>query len=148
MLALLTDAVARLRRAGASHADARHVDDERAQVAFTATAAEERVDKLFRAASAGFGVRAIVDGAWGFAARAGSDPAALEAAAAEALAVARAAAALSARGAGGGVRLAAEEPHHGHWASPVGEDPFAVPIDTQLDILRRATQTLRQTAGA
>src|SRR5438093_130672 len=72
MLDLLADVVSRLRRAGASHADARHVDDERAQAAFTATAAEERVDRLFRAASAGFGVRAVVDGAWGFATRDGT----------------------------------------------------------------------------
>jgi TldD protein len=141
----LADAIARLRRAGASHADVRHVSDERAQVAFTATASQERVDRLFRATSSGFGVRAVVDGAWGFAARAGSDPAALDAAVAEALTVARAAAAL---GKGGGVRLAEEEPHRGHWATPVAEDPFAVPVDEQLDVLRRATAGLRETAGA
>lgn len=147
MLDLLADAVLRLRRAGASHCDARHVDDERAQAAFTATGSQERVDRLFRAGSAGFGVRAIVDGAWGFAARAGSDAAALQAAADEALVVARAAAALSKRGAGGAVRLADEEPHRGHWASPVVEDPFAVPVDAQIDLLRQATTILRQTAG-
>lgn len=144
VLTLLEDAIVRLRRAGASYADARHVDDERAQVAYTATAGEERIDRLFRAGSAGFGVRCVVDGAWGFAARAGSDPAALLAAVNEALSVARAAASLSRNQ----TTLADEEAHRGHWAPPVVEDPFAVPVDEQLDVLRRATTTLRGTAGA
>ena len=37
MIHLLTDAVARLGRAGASYAEARHVSDEREQLAFVAS---------------------------------------------------------------------------------------------------------------
>jgi TldD protein len=141
---LLAGAVTRLRRAGASYADARHVDDERESLAWVATGEDERVERLFRAGSEGFGVRALVDGAWGFAARRGRDERALEAALEEALAVARAAAQVMR---GQRIELADEEPHRGHYATPVVEDPFAVSVDDKLSMLREACTALRRTAG-
>src|SRR4051812_3216212 len=113
-LASLRDAVHKLRRSGASYADVRHIEDEREHLSVR----DQRVERLYRASSEGYGVRVVVDGAWGFAARRGADPAALEAACTEALAVARAASALSRAGAGAGVQLASEEPQTGHYATP------------------------------
>src|SRR5581483_1024134 len=142
-LDLLDEAVRRLRRAGASYADARHVSDEREQVAMR----DGRVERLFRGSSEGVGVRAIVDGAWGFAARAGSGDfaAALDEACREALRTARAAASLR-PAKSRGVELAEEEPQRGHFATPVAEHPFAVPLDEKLALLDGVTRALRERA--
>lgn len=144
---LLSEAVERLKRAGAEYADARHLQDEREQIAFVASGSEQRIERLSRSTSEGFGVRALWNGAWGFSARRGRDPAALEAAVNEALAVARTAEALTRIGSGARVRLAPEEPQHGHYATPVTEDPFAVPLDEKLALLQAATAGLRARAG-
>ncbi|MDB4971604.1 MAG: hypothetical protein JWN44_7293, partial [Myxococcales bacterium] len=63
----LASIIRELRRRGASFADARHVDDERETLAVR----DGRVERHFHATSRGFGVRVLVDGAWGFGARAG-----------------------------------------------------------------------------
>jgi TldD protein len=144
-VSLLVDAVAHIRRRGATFADARHVVDEREQLAVR----DGRVERHFRASSAGFGVRVLVrgprGGAWGFAARAGDrdDAAALNEAASAALAVARAAAAINAAPIG----LADEEPQRGHWSTPVVVDAFAVPLAEKLALLGAATEALRAAAG-
>jgi TldD protein len=144
LIDLLADAVRRLRRAGASYADARHVADEREQVALR----DGRVERLYRGQSEGVGVRVIVDGAWGFAARAGrGDPAAIDEACREAVRTARAAASLRAAGARG-VELAEEEPQRGRYATPVVEDPFTVSLDEKLALLDGVTRGLRERAGA
>src|SRR5438270_367507 len=141
MLLHLADAVARLRRAGAEHAEVRHVTDERFELAMR----DGRVEKLIDARSEGFGVRVLAGGAWGFAARRGAadDGAALEAAGREALAVAQAAARLNG---GARIRLAPEEAQAGRWDTPVAEDPFAVPLEEKLTLLDRAIASLRARA--
>ena len=141
-MGLLDDAVARLRRRGASFADARHVRDERETLAVR----DGRVERHFRATSSGFGVRVLTDGAWGFGARAGErdDAAALEAAAEAALATARAAASLG----GSRVELADEEPQRGRFVTPVARDFFAVPLADKLALLFAVTDGLRAAAGA
>ncbi len=127
-------------RGGASYADARHIADEREQLVVR----DGRVERIYRGTSEGVGVRVIADGAWGFAARAGRDPAAVEEACAAALTTARAAARLSpAR-----VALAEEEPQRGHYATPVAEDPFAVPVAEKLALLDGVTSALRARGGA
>jgi TldD protein len=137
----LTDVVARLRRRGARFADARHVRDERETLAVR----DGRVERHFHAASEGFGVRVLVDGAWGFGARAGAreDAARLEEAAEAALATARAAASL------GGLRvtLADEEAQRGHYETPIAIDPFRVPIADKVALLVDVTARLRAAAG-
>ncbi len=143
-LPLLDDAVLRLRKSGAAYADVRHIEDEREHLSVR----DQRVERMYRATSEGFGVRVVVDGAWGFAARRGHQPAALQAACAEALAVARAAAALSRAGAGAGVRLADEEAQRGHYATPVLEDPFEVPVSEKLALLTSVTRELSVRGGA
>jgi TldD protein len=140
VLDALVATVADLRRQGASFADARHVEDQREQMALR----EERTERLFRATSEGFGVRVVMGGAWGFAARPGHDPGALAEAAREAMAVARAAAAIS-----GGARviLTEEEASLGHYATPILEDAFAVPLEDKLALLGSVTRALRARAG-
>jgi TldD protein len=139
---VLTDVVARLERLGASYAEVRHVADARLNLAVR----DGSVERLFRARSRGFGVRVLVGGSWGFAARAGDvgDARALDEAAAQAMIVARAAASLG----GPRVTLADEEPQAGAWSTPVLEDPFTLPIDAQLALLHAAVDELRRHAGS
>jgi TldD protein len=139
---LLASAVDGLRRRGAEYAEARHLVDEREQLSMR----DQRVERLHGATSEGFGVRVIVDGAWGFAARPGRDAAALESAAGEAVAVARAAASLMP---GARVHLAETEPCSGEYVTPVDEDPFAVPLEDKLALCTEVTRELRaRAAGA
>jgi TldD protein len=133
----LDAACAELRRGGAEHGDARLVSEEREAILVRF----EEVETLHRGRSRGVGVRALVDGAWGFGARPGSDEASAVAAARDALTVARAAARVTSRR----VRLAEEEPARGHWANPVAEDPFAVPLGRKIADLLAATSALRGT---
>jgi TldD protein len=139
---LLEDAVARLRRRGAAFADARHVRDEREALAVR----DGRVERHFSATSQGFGVRVLVDGAWGFGARAGArdDAAALDAAAEAAWTTARAAATLG----GARVELADEEPQRGRFATTVARDFFAVPLADKLALVHAVCAALRAGAGA
>jgi len=138
---LLDDVVRDLTRRGASFADARHVADERETLALR----DGRVERHFSATSSGFGVRVLVDGAWGFGARAGerADAAALAAAAEAALLTARAAASLG----GPRVALAEEEPQRGRYATPVARDFFAVPLADKLALLHAVTDGLHAAAG-
>jgi TldD protein len=134
-LAALEAACDELRRAGAEYGDARHVAEEREAIMVRF----EEVETAHHGRSQGVGVRALVDGAWGFAARPGSDEASAVQAARDAVAVARASAQVSRHR----VELAEEEPVRGRWASSLGEDPFTVPLDRKLGDLLAATAALR-----
>ncbi len=150
----MAEAVRTLMRAGAIHAEVRHLSDERRQIAVR----DGRVERLFVARSSGFGVRALWPvgagrgGAWGFAARPGDDEAALMAASEEALRVARAAASVKRLGpAAPPVLLAEEEAHWGSYATVVALDPFnevVAPVESVLALLDTATRALLQHGGA
>jgi TldD protein len=123
-------------------AEIRHLDDEREQISVR----DGTVEKASSNRSQGLGVRVLIEGAWGFAARPGpvDDPAALESACDEALAVARAAASLGVRK----LQLTEEEPARGRWVTPVEEDAFAVPLEEKLQLLLSASAELRRHAGS
>jgi TldD protein len=131
----LDAACAELARAGAEYGDARLVADEREAIHVRF----EEVENLQRGRSQGIGVRALVDGAWGFAARPGADEATAVQAARDAVEVARAAARIATHR----VRLVEEEPARGSWANPVALDPFAVPLERKIAELLAATAALR-----
>jgi TldD protein len=137
-LGALAEVARRLRR-NAEHVEVRLVRDRRRQLALR----DGRVERLFLAGSAGVAVRVLAGGAWGFAARAGESVEALEAAAAEALVVARAAASI----ARGDVRLTEEEPQRGRWVTPVAIDPFAAPADALLARLDGLGRGLQRAGG-
>src|SRR3954447_27022006 len=105
-----------LRRAGASHGDARLVAEEREAIVVRF----EEVETAHHGRSRGVGVRALIDGAWGFGARSGEDEDSAVLAARDAVAVGRAAALVSRYG----VELSEEEPARGRWSNAVAEDPF------------------------
>ncbi len=83
----------------------------------------------------GFGVRVVVDGAWGFAASSRLGKEEMFRVAGEAVAIARASARFKAKD----VVLAPQEAVVASWANVVEEDPFAVPLEERMDLLVRAT---------
>jgi TldD protein len=125
--------------AGAGYADVRWVREETEGL----TVVDGRVDDLEAEESSGLGVRVLVDGRWGFAASAVLDPARARALAGRAVEVARASAATG----GEPVRLAPAEPAVASWSTPVGRDPFAVPLAERVDLLLAACDAQRSVAG-
>jgi TldD protein len=93
--------------------------------------------------SAGFGVRALVDGAWGFASSPDLEPAEAERVARRAVAIARAS-----REAGGApVVLDDSPPEHGSFRTPVVEDPFAVSLEEKLRLMFGADEAMGNARG-
>jgi TldD protein len=114
---------------GASYAGIRVVRIERKFV----NTREERVTGVTDAETYGFGVRALVDGAWGFAASPTLTKENVARIAAEAVAIARANRSIQAKP----IELAPEPAHVDVWQTPITKDPFKVPIEAQVDLLLR-----------
>ena len=130
VLADLMDAAGR----HSDYADARHVRS-RAERLSTHNGS---LDGLDSSDEEGFGVRVRVGGAWGFAAARGGEREAAESALARAIEVARA------QPAGPGAPLTPEPPARGRFESPVGIDPFVVPLERKLEPLLAADEALRE----
>jgi len=93
----------------------------------------------------GFGVRALVEGAWGFASSWESgDPQEVVNITRRAVSIARASARVQR---GQEVFLSPLEPVEGSWTSCVDEDPFAVPLEDKLDVLLEADRRMREVEG-
>src|SRR6478752_1915469 len=109
---------------GAAYADVRVVR----RLEESITVKTGRVEGVASAESEGFGVRVLVDGAWGFAASHVLTAAEADRVAGEAVRIARASAtALRDR-----TRLDDRPPAHGTFETPVEEDPFTVPLETKI----------------
>lgn len=96
------------------------------------------VAALADSTSAGFGIRALVDGAWGFAASPQAEDRILDATAARAVALARASAAVARRRVG----AAPAHAHVGRFVTPVRRDPAAVPLGERVALLLDAERSL------
>jgi TldD protein len=134
-------AVDAARSAGAQYADVR-VAQNRSQ--FVATR-ERRVQGLADTETFGVGVRALVDGAWGFAATSELTTDAVVGVARQAVAQARAnrAAMLKA------VALApVASAARGQWTSPIKVDPFTVPVADKVALLLAANEAALKVRGA
>lgn len=128
------------RAAGAMYADVRVVDRRDQVVA----ARNDRVTTVEDRTSFGFGVRALVDGAWGFVA----SP---EVTRDECARVARAAVDQARHHAlvrGGNVTLAPVRAYpNGVWATPIAIDPFDVPVPDKVGLLLEANAAALGVAG-
>src|ERR1700676_4094550 len=102
-----------------------------------------RVGRASESESLGIGVRVIAGGAWGFAAPADLGRAAVEAAAARAVEIAKA----SARVKREDVRLAPEPAAVASWTTPFKVDPFTTSVEQNLDLLLRVDAEMRAVAG-
>jgi TldD protein len=127
------------RGAGASYADARFLREEWEAI----DVQDDRLQGVDRGSTAGIGIRVIVDGSWGFAGTARLQNGDVARAAATAVEIARSSSALKAAP----VRLAEEPPRTATWASPIAEDPFAVPLDEKISLLLEAAKRMREVQG-
>ena len=129
LLTALMDAAAR----HADYADARHVRVRSERISIRNAA----LDGLDHAELDGIGVRVRVGGSWGFAGVRGDGREQAHEALRRALDVARWQPTAPA------APLASEQPASGRWESPVGRDPFEVPLEDKLTVLAAAAEQLR-----
>src|SRR5687767_5679677 len=109
---------------GASYADIRINRYRRESIATR----ERQVQNVSRSTSYGFGLRVLMNGAWGFAATNRVEPGAARAVAEQAVAIARANAMLVSRK----VVLAGADTVVTAWTSAFKRDPFEVPLETKI----------------
>jgi len=88
----------------------------------------------------GYGIRVLYKGAWGFASGSDMTERAVADTALKAIAIAKAGRLLM----HGRVRLAHEPAHADFWQTPFLKDPFAVSVQTKLDLLFRLDAVLRR----
>ena len=120
---------------GASYADVRIVDTSREAIQI----ASGVVEKVEHSDSFGLGVRALADGAWGFASSREVTAAEAVRVARQAVAIARASALVKAAP----IVLAPVKPARGSWASTCVIDPFAVALEDKLALLIATDEALR-----
>ena len=131
----LADLVHAATARGAAYADARSVEREQETVAVR----DGEVEAITRTADRGVGVRVIHRGAWGFAATDRDDEGSRREALAEAFRRADAAATTRTRP----VMLADVPPQQGEYRTPLRRDPFSVPMDERIGLLREADEQLK-----
>ncbi|MEA2640059.1 MAG: TldD protein [Chloroflexota bacterium] len=124
---------------GAAYADVR-VEEHHVQSVSTKNG---MVDALLDEESQGFGVRALADGAWGFAASAVLTMAEIERVAEMAVAIARASS-LAKRT---DVDLAPVTVEHGSYRTPVQIDPFSISLESKIALLLQADAAMRAVPG-
>ena len=124
---------------GAGYADARVVR----RLSESISIKTGRVEGVASGENEGFGVRVLVDGAWGFAGSSRIEQAEVERTAREAVAIARASG-LATREP---IVLDDSPPAVAEYRTPVREDPFSVPLDKKLRILFEADAEMNKVAG-
>ena len=141
-------ALDRARKAGASYADIR-INRYRMQFVTMRSQTDPATGKLNHVPSVadsetfGFGVRVIAGGAWGFSASNAVTRQEIGRAADEAVAIAKANASARAEP----VRLAPVPAYQDTYRTPIGKNPFAVPVEEKLDLLRRAGDEAKKIPG-
>lgn len=102
-----------------------------------------RVEALVQDQDQGLGVRVIVDGAWGFASSSHLDLDEAVHVAARAAQIAHASSLVKAND----VQLGSPETHVARYRSPLGIDPFSIPLEDKIDLLLHADLEMRRVKG-
>ncbi len=134
--ALLEEAVASARRAGAGYADVRFVFRRQESIQVR----NGKVSGISRSTDSGIGVRVLKNGAWGFSATADLSGRAVRDAALRAVEIAEASAVLRREP----VELDDTPPSVARWESPCERDPFEVPLSERIAFLADLTGALRR----
>jgi TldD protein len=124
---------------GATYADVRVVSRRDESIAIKS----RRVEGVASGESEGFGIRVLVDGAWGFASSHRVDPKEADRIAGEAVRIARA----SATALRTPVALDDRPPASGRYETPVQVDPFDVPLETKIADLLAADEAANAVKG-
>ena len=127
------------RQRGAGYADIRILRSQRESIAVK----NGTVEALSMNEDQGFGIRVLVEGAWGFASSSILTPAEVDRVAALAVAIARASAHVRHRPVDLGPALAEK----GTYRTPYRVDPFTVPLEDKLAVLLAADEQMRRVPG-
>src|SRR6516225_499136 len=100
------------------------------------------VPQVTEDASFGFGVRVIVNGAWGFASSPIVTKEEIARVTGEAVIIAKANATIQPKP----IELAPVKAYRDRWETPHEKDPFEVPMADKLELLRRATEAVKKNA--
>ena len=123
------------RDAGAAFADMRVVEERERQVFVQ----RRSLKAVHENETYGYGIRVLLDGAWGFASSTLATREEVERTARQAIAAARASARVPKATP---ARMAAEPAHIETLVGPCAEDPFAVPVQEQADLLLQVCDTI------
>ena len=123
---------------GTTYADVRSVDTETQSLSVTGSS----VEAMDTSTSVGFGVRVLVDGAWGYAASATLTEGEAHRVARLAVEVARA----SALAVQEPVELVPEPAHVDTWSTPYERDPFEVSLGEKVALLSTAANEMQKAA--
>jgi TldD protein len=124
---------------GASFADARVMDIRQRDL----STKNGQVGNLSESESLGLGVRVMAQGCWGFASTDRLTKEGVQACAARAVNIARASALAKKHD----VVLVPEQAYVDTWQNPFIKDPFAIPVERQLELLLAADAEMRRVAG-
>jgi TldD protein len=124
---------------GATFADARVMDIRQRDL----STKNGQVGNLAEAESLGLGVRVMAQGSWGYASTDRLTKEGVQACAAQAVNIARASALAKKHD----VTLAPEQAYVDTWQNPFIKDPFAIPLERQMDLLLAADAEMRRVKG-
>ena len=125
--------------AGAEYADVRIVEKLHESIVVK----NERVESVHRSGSDGFGVRVLLDGAWGFSSSSRISDAEVERVTREAVEIAQA----SGRASTNKIALSPGKPVRDEWNTRLEKDPFEVPLEDKLSLLDTAVGAMRTVSG-
>lgn len=125
-----------IKKFGASYGDIRIIESKNQSISIK----NGENEQLDNSTTLGFGIRVIVNGAWGFASSSELCSSEVKRVSKRAAEVAKA----SAKVRKGSVKLAPEPVHNDIWTSPYLVDPFQVPMDEKLSLLMDIDSILRK----
>ena len=135
---LIATALDTARKRGAQYADIRLVSNREQRIVVR----NGVVETMTADESVGLGIRALYDGAWGFASSRELTNAAADAAAGQAVQIARASARVNGAGLTVSDLLGAPVVSNGSYATPIDVDPFNVSIEDKLSLLFAADEEM------
>ena len=135
---LIATALDTARKRGAQYADIRLVSNREQRIVVR----NGVVETMTADESVGLGIRALYDGAWGFASSRELTNAAADAAAGQAVQIARASARVNGAGLTVSDLLGAPVVSKGSYATPIDVDPFNVSIEDKLSLLFAADEEM------
>ncbi len=132
----LLEAIDYLKSKGVQYADIRFSRQEVESIKVT----NENVDTLSRTLDQGFGIRVLVDGAWGFASSSKLTAGELKKVSNQALKIAQASAITKRED----VKLDEGMVYNDHYITPFEKDPFKVRLSRKINMLMKINQTLHK----
>ena len=135
---LIATALDTARTRGAEYADIRLVSNREQRIVVR----NGVVETMTADESVGLGIRAVYQGAWGFASTRELTAQAADRAAAQAVQIARASAGHNGSGQTAAELLGSPVSSRGSYATPIGVDPFTVPLEDKLALLLEADREM------